>query len=410
MNITVYEHVCKNGLKVYMVPSKKVKSFFASLNVRYGSDDTLFKVSDKLINVPFGSAHFLEHKMFEQEDGISPFDYYSSIGIDCNASTSNDKTDYIFSGSKDYLKSLKFLLDYVASPYFTDENVLKEKGIIKQEILMYEDEPGSKLYSKSLFNTYFKNPIRYKVGGKVKDIMSITKEDLYNIYNAFYEPNNMYLVITGNFDVKKTINLVERNKFVKKSEVEIIYPEEKKEIRKKYEEINDNILISKFAINIKLNIENLKKEIPNFKKYLSFYLETHLGITSKLKEKLLNKNLITGNISYELLDAHGFLSIIITGETEKYKTVIIEILNELKNAKFDSKEFNLNKKLLKSYYIYLTDNIYSINSFVANQILIHNKINENIYLDVDKLNKVEYNRVISSVDFNNYSVVILKSK
>lgn len=408
IGVDVYKHTCKNGLEVYMSPNKRVKSFYASLCIRYGSNDIVFKVDDELIEVPKGSAHFLEHKMFEQEDGITPFDFYSELGVDCNASTSYDRTSYIFFGSKNYTKSLKFLLDYVASPYFTLENVEKEKGIIKQEILMYEDEPGGKLFNRSLFNTYSKNNIRYLIGGKVSDIMKITKEDLYNIYNAFYEPENMYLVVTGNFDMKKTIEIAEKNKFKKKSKVSVIYPEEKLEVSKKYEEIKGNIVIPKFAINIKVNIKDLKDEIVEYKKYLSFYLETVLGPTSLLKEKLLNKHLITSDLSYELIRSHDYMSIIIMGETEKPEEVIKEIMKALKKFKFDLKEFNLNKKTLKSYYMDLSDNIFSINSFVTNQIFVRKEIVENMYLNVDKLNKKEYNRVISSVDFDNYSVVIMR--
>ena len=413
IDINIYKHTCKNGLEVYLVPNKNVRSFFVTLNVKYGSDILKFKVDNKIIEIPIGSAHFLEHKMFEQENGITPFDFYSELGIECNASTNNKKTDYIFSGSSNFEKSLNFLLDYVNSPYFTDENVEKEKGIIKQEILMYEDEPGQNLYNRSLYNTYFKNPVRYSIGGKVADIMKITKEDLYNIYNAFYQPQNMFLVITGNINIKKTIKLIEENQSKKEfkfKNVEIINEKEEDSVKTKYEEIYDNVAISKFAINIKINISELKEKVPNYTKYLSFYLETVLGATSKLKEKLIKLKLLTYNISNEILTTDNHCSIIIMGETEKYNEVINYIIEALKNYKFNLKEFNLNKKLLKSYYVYNSDNIYSINSFLATQLIIHGKINENIYLDVDKMNKKEYNYVISQVDFDNYGVVIMKPK
>ena len=412
IGINVYKHTCKNGLDVYLVPNNHVRSFLATLNVKYGSDILTFKLNDKLIKVPVGSAHFLEHKMFEQEDGVTPFDFYSAIGIDCNASTNNKKTDYIFSGSSSFKESLEYLLDYVQEPYFT-ANVEKEKGIIKQEILMYDDDPSQKLYNRSLYNTYFKNPVRHPIGGKVSDIMKITKEDLYNIYNAFYQPTNMFLVITGNIDVKETIDLIEKNqskKIFKKSKVEIINEEEKYEVKNRYEEIYDNVFISKFAINIKIDVRKLKEEVPTYAKYLYFFLETVLGVTSKAKEELTNKGLITYNVSSELVTANDYISIIIMGETEKYKEVVEYIIKALKNYKFDSKEFELNKKMLKSYYVYTSDNIYSINSFIVNQIIIRGEINEKIYLDVDKMNKEEYNYVISQVDFDNYGVVIIKPK
>ena len=413
IGISVYKHTCKNGLDVYLVPDKNVRSFFATLNVKYGSDILKFKLNDKVIKIPVGSAHFLEHKMFEEESGVTPFDFYSSLGIECNASTNNKKTDYIFSGSSFFEKSLEYLLDYVQAPYFTDSNVEKEKGIIKQEILMYEDDPSQKLYNRSLFNTYFKNPVRYSVGGKVSDIMKITKEDLYNIYNAFYCPKNMFLVITGNIDVKKTIDLIEKNQSKKKfqeNNVEIINDKEETKVRKKYEEIFDNVVISKFAINIKINVKDLKEKVPIYSRYLSFFLDTVLGTTSKLKEELTNKTLITYNLSSEIVSAVDYSSIIIMGETDKYEEVIDYIIKALKNFKFNSKEFELNKKMLKSFYVYTSDNIYSTNSFIVSQIIVYGKINEKIYLDVDKMNKLEYNYVISQVDFDNYGVVVIKPK
>ena len=413
IGINIYKHVCKNGLEVYLVPNKNVRSFFATLNIKYGSDILKFKMDDKIVQVPVGTAHFLEHKMFEQKNGISPFDFYSTLGIDCNASTNNKKTDYIFSGSTSFDESLEFLLDYVQEPYFTDSNVEKEKGIIKQEILMYEDEPSQKLYNLSLYNSYFKNPVRFSVGGKVNDIMKITKEDLYNVYDAFYRPENMFLVVTGNVNVKKTIELIDNNQNKKKfknPKVEIIYDDEKFEIKKKYEELEENIFISKFAINIKINIKELKEKVPNYNKYLSFFLETYLGTTSKLKQKLTNKRLITYNISSEIIEANDYASIVIMGETDSYKEVIDYIMNALKKYKFNSKEFELNKKMLKSYYVYTSDNIYSVNSFIVNQIIVKGQINENVYLDVDKLNKVEYNYVMSQINFDNYGVVVIKPK
>ena len=243
--------------------------------------------------------------------------------------------------------------------------------------------------------------------------MTITKEDLYNIYEAFYQPKNMFLVISGNINLKDTIKLIEKNQSLKKftnKNVEVISEKEKFEVKTKYEEIYDNVFISKFAINIKIDVSKLKEKIPYYTRYLSFFLESVLGSTSKLKEKLTNLNLITYGISSEVITAFDYCSIIIIGETDKYEEVINYIIEALKNYKYNTKDFNLNKKMLKSYYVYNSDNIYSFNSFIANQIIVRGEINENIYLDVDKMNKEEYNYVMSQVDFDNYGVVIIKPK
>ena len=411
LDVNVFEHICKNGLRVYLIPRKDIRSFYATFNVKYGSNILKFKLDGETIDIPKGTAHFLEHKMFEQESGETPFDFYSSRGLDCNASTNNNKTNYLFSGNDFFEESLEYLLDYVQKPYFTDENVEKEKGIIEQEILMYEDEPGQKLYDKSFNNTYSKHSIRYSVGGQVNDIKSITKDDLNKTYKAFYQPKNMFLVVSGNFDPKKAIKIIDANQNKKNLgsyPVEIIKEDEPIEVYKKREEFVGNVCISKFALNIKVKVKDFAAEISKWPKYLVFYLESVLGATSKLKEELTNNNLITSDIGYDVIKADDYCSLLITAETDKYDEVIELILKALKEYKFNLKDFKLNKKVLKSSYVYMSDNIYSLNSLISNQLIEYDKINENIYLDVDKMNQKEYNYVVSQVDLNNYSVVVIK--
>ncbi len=413
LDINIYKHVCKNGLEIYLVPNKTVHTFFATLNIRYGSNILKYKIGDEIIELPKGIAHFLEHKVFEQEDGENPFDFFSSRGADCNASTTNSKTNYIFSGSTNYDDCLNYLLDYVQKPYFTDENVLKEKDIIKQEILMYEDDPYQVLYSKSFMNTYKKDFIRYKISGEVKDIMSITKEQLNDAYETFYQPKNMFLIVTGNIKVNETIKIVENNqakKTFKEPKFEIINLKEPLEVNKKQEEVYDDVGIPKIAINIKFPINDLRESIPGWQKYLTFFLDNVVGNTSVLKERLFNKHLLSSDISYEVIKTVDYCSLLIMFEAEAHEEVIKEVLQELKEYRLNKNDFDLNKKMLKSTYIYMSDNIYSINSFVANQLMEYMQINEKCYLDVDNMNEKEYNDVMSNVDFNNYSVVILKSK
>ena len=411
LDVNVFEHICKNGLRVYLIPRKDIRSFYATFNVKYGSNILNFKLDGEKVKIPKGTAHFLEHKMFEQESGETPFDFYSSRGIDCNASTNNNKTNYLFSGNDFFEECLEYLLDYVQKPYFTDQNVEKEKGIIEQEILMYEDEPTQKLYDRSFFNTYSKHSVRYSVGGKVSDIKQITKEILDKTYKAFYQPKNMFLVISGNFDVKKAIKIIENNqskKNLESFEVEVIKEKEPFEVLKPYEEIVDNVFISKFALNIKVPVKDLNDKVSKWPKYLMFYLESVLGGTSKLREELTNNNLITSDLGYDVVKADDYCSILITAETDSYEEVIKRVLKELKEYKFSLKDFKLNKKVLKSSYVYMSDNIYSLNSLISNQLIEYNKINENIYLDVDKMNQKEYNYVVSQVDLSNYSVVVIK--
>ena len=191
----------KSGLPIYVFP-KKMASAYAILATRFGSVNNTFRTDENedFMTVPDGVAHFLEHKMFENEDGIDTFAHFSENGANANAYTSNEKTAYLFSATDRFYDSLRVLLDFVGHPYFTDENVKKEQGIIAQEIGMYDDHPGARLYYAMLENLYQTHPIRLNVAGTVESIAKITPDILYRSYYAFYNLNNMALVIAGDVD------------------------------------------------------------------------------------------------------------------------------------------------------------------------------------------------------------------
>ena len=212
LKLDLYTEKLDNGLEIYIIP-KKCNNIYTTFSTKYGSNQDEFVPinSKKMKKYPLGIAHFLEHKMFEQEDGTDPFEYYSERGADANANTSNYKTTYLFSGPEFFDENINYLIDYVQSPYFTDENVEKEKGIIIQEIKMYQDDPYSVLFEKSVYNSFIKHPIKIPVIGTIESVKKITKKDLYECYNTFYNPGNMFIVVTGNIDPKQTIELIKEN-------------------------------------------------------------------------------------------------------------------------------------------------------------------------------------------------------
>ena len=149
-----------------------------------------------ITQVPDGIAHFLEHKMFEKEDG-DVFQQFSKQGASANAFTSFTRTAYLFSSTSDTEKNLKTLLDMVQEPYFTEKTVEKEKGIIGQEITMYDDNPDWRLYFGVIENMYHHHPVKIDIAGTIESISHITAELLYECYNTFYHPSNMLIFITG---------------------------------------------------------------------------------------------------------------------------------------------------------------------------------------------------------------------
>ncbi|MEE0929349.1 MAG: pitrilysin family protein, partial [Acutalibacteraceae bacterium] len=199
-----------NGLKIYIMEKKDFGSVYAAFGTRYGSIDTRFSRNDgPEITVPEGIAHFLEHKLFESEDGDA-FSRFAETGAYCNAYTSFDRTCYIFSCSANFEKNLEILLDFVQSPYFTAETVKKEQGIIGQEIKMYEDSPGWRVMFNLLKQMYENHPVKIDIAGTVESIAEITAEKLYDVYNVFYNLNNMVLCVSGNVTVEQVLKTADK--------------------------------------------------------------------------------------------------------------------------------------------------------------------------------------------------------
>ena len=289
LKLELYQEKLDNGLEVYIIPKKNCNNIYVTFSTKYGSniDEFVPIKSKKMKKYPLGIAHFLEHKMFEMEDGTDPFELYSNNGADANANTSNYKTTYLFSGPQYFKENLNYLLDYVQKPYFTDKNVEKEKGIIIQEIKMYQDDPYTVLYEKALYNSFIKHPIKMPVIGDIENVKSITKEDLYECYNTFYNPGNMFVVITGNVDPIETINLIKQNQenkhFEKEEEIKLKTYEEPDKVDKKSEIIKMDINLAKLALSYKINYKkmnnllnlinhNLMKKHP----YLNYMYENML--------------------------------------------------------------------------------------------------------------------------------------
>lgn len=238
LNECYYKGSHKSGLEVIVIPKEQM-TLYATFATHYGSMDNTFRVngSGDYITVPDGIAHFLEHKLFESDDGTDTFSRFTALGASANAYTSNEVTSYLFSATENYYESLEVLLDFVTHPYFSKENVEKEMGIIEQELRMYEDNPYRWMYQELLRGLYQKNTVNIPVGGTVESIHEITSEILYDCYNTFYNLNNMVLIVCG--DV--TLEGVERvlDKTLKKSAditIEKKEVDEPREVAREYAE------------------------------------------------------------------------------------------------------------------------------------------------------------------------------
>ena len=413
LDLELYEETLDNGLRVFVVPKDNVNGVYATLSTKFGSiqDEFVPNGEDKMKKVPLGVAHFLEHKMFEQKDEKDPFTFYSERGCDANANTSNYKTTYLFSGANSFEDGLNYLLDYVQDPYFTDENVEKEKGIIEQEIKMYADDPFFKLYDGIVYNSFIKHPIKYPIAGTIKDVYSITKEDLYTCYNTFYHPSNMFLVITGNVDPKETIELVKINQEKKQFEefkpIKLKEYDEPNKVEKKHEAISMDIQIEKLGIGYKIDCSKMNKNISDIKTYLSILFDLKLGSTSELSEKLKNLNLITHDIDVTLLHTDKHILAIIIAETSNTSKTLKLIEEELKDLTISEEDFERKKRTRKSGCIFRSDSIYSINNKIVGNIMNYDKVITDDYKKIDELNMKDMKNIIKKIDLDNKTVYIL---
>ena len=352
----MYIEKMKNGLTVIIVPKENTNKKYAIIGTHFGSIDNEFIIpgEEKNTKIPDGVAHFLEHKMFEQENGKNSLDVLSNLGVDANAYTTNDYTAYLIEGTNNFEEAFKELMDYVQHPYFTDENVKKEQGIIAQEINMYQDDPGTQVYMGALKCMYNNNPINIDIAGSVESISNINKEILYNCYNTFYNPSNMCLVLCGNFEPESTIKMVEENLIEKEQQGEIkrIYPEEKPEIKEIEIESTMNISQPIFVIGIKENAD----KVASAKKILTveILLEILLGKSSELYKKLYeNKDLIIlPDFEYEF--SQEYSHIIISGQAKDPKKILSEIQKQIEkyeNEGINEEEFERIKKKMYGEYV-----------------------------------------------------------
>lgn len=416
LKLDLYTETIDNGLEIYIIPKKDCNNIYATFSTKYGSNQDEFVPinSKKMKKFPLGIAHFLEHKMFEQIDGTDPFEFYSERGSDANANTSNYKTTYLFSGPEFFKENINYLIDYVQSPYFTDQNVEKEKGIIIQEIKMYQDDPYTVLYEQAIYNSFIKHPIKIPVIGTIESIKKITKDDLYECYNTFYNPSNMFVVVTGNVDPLEVIEIIKENQkekeFKKLDKIKLKKYDEPDNVEKVSEIIKMDITTPKLALNYKVNYEKLGLNLRDALSYLSLIFDINIGTTSLINEKLRNENIITSNIEFTFLYTDKHILITVIGETDNIEALSSKLEHQIKNLEITEEEFKRKKNNIASSYIFMSDNIFSMNEKVMNNIIKYNKVNIDDVTYTKELDFDKANNIIKELDLSNKSILIINPK
>lgn len=327
----VFTETLANGLTVYLIPKPGFRQVFAAFTTKYGSIDSAFKTAGEteFRYVPDGIAHFLEHKMFEEEEG-DVFAEFAANGASANAFTSFDQTTYLFSCTDHILENTSTLLDFVQRPYFTHENVEKEKGIIGQEIRMYDDNPDWRGFFDLLRALFEKHPVRIDIAGTVESIAKIDRDTLYQCYQTFYHPSNMIFVVAGGFDVSTMIETIRSNQdaktFPAAPQIERTFPEEPANVAKAETIAHLSVIQPRCLLGFKDSHAGLTGRTMMEQELLTgVILDTLFGRSSNLYDELIEAELIDQGFSweYEVTPQYGYA--LVGGNTSQPDTVIQRI-------------------------------------------------------------------------------------
>ena len=393
-----YKH--PSGLDIYFLP-KNMTSSYAFFGTRYGSVDNTFKTDEKsdFLTVPDGIAHFLEHKLFANEDGSDSFERFSMYGADANAYTSFDKTTYYFGCTEKFFESLRELLTFVTHPYFTEESVAKERGIIEQEISMYDDNPSDRCFYGMLECLYEKHSIKRNICGSAESIARITPELLYDCYRVFYDLSNMVLAVSGDLDFEDILNLADEILPRENNAKEIIRSNEnlleKKESVRNYTEQRMNVATPIFSIGIKdTDIPAEPDEIVRKDALMYLLNEMLFSASTEFVDGLLDRDIIYPPLRYSYTISQGFAFNTISGKADDPKRVYGEILAYLEKIKRDGLEhedFTRAKRVIYAEFVKLFDSTENI----ANQMFSYGCDRFDILLNYDMINSITFEEVSS---------------
>lgn len=410
----VYYEKMPNGLEVFLYTKDDVYTNYVTFTTKYGSvyNDFIPLGEDKIKSFPKGIAHFLEHKVFTEKEDPQPMEFFAKSGSICNAFTTFRNTTYLFYATKDLKENINYLLNYVQNIYLTDESVEKEKGIISEEIHMYEDRPAEVLFEKVRLNTLNSNPYRNSIIGTVKDIESITKDDLETCYYTFYHPSNMFMVVTGSFDPEEVMNLIRENQNNKdfKAMNKIIvkdFKEDDKVVKEK-EIITMNTNIPKIAYTIKIPLKNIKLTRRQLHLYMHILFTTLFDETSTFDEELKKEGIINNTTYISLLNTDTHLLITLVNETNKYNEFLDKLKDKLDNIEINEKDFNRKKKVLISNEIFAYENVENINDIIMDSIIYNNELEEDPIGLISNLSIKELLDLIKKIDMSNCTTVVVK--
>ena len=382
LNEKYYDIDHPSGLKILVMPKENYSSTYAIFATKYGSIDTMIQMSDgSFKEIPEGTAHFLEHKLFESED-LDAFERFAKTGASANAYTSFERTGYLFSCSANFKKNLEILLDFVQNPYFTQATVEKEQGIIGQEIDMYKDAPDWEVMFNCLRTMYHNLPVRIDIAGTQESIAQITAKTLYGCYDNFYNLHNMVLAVAGNADIDEIIEVADKVlKPVEGKMAQRKVLDEPEEVIDSYIEEKLSVATPQFMFGFKESWDTpertTKEEIS-----MEILLDMISGQSSELYKRLFDGKLINNSFGFEYFTGFGYSCVLFAGESNDPKKVAEEIVGEIgrfRETGFDETAFERTKKKLYGRMIMGMNDIEGL----ANNMAVSYFAGEDVFTDFE---------------------------
>lgn len=405
----IYFTTSKCGLPIYVCKQEYAKSFYLSLNVNYGSIHTEFSIDNKKYKVPQGIAHFMEHIKFNVDKNTTANDLFDPLGSDINAFTTFKYTSYLVYGTNKLKENLNALLDYIYNPYFTKEMIKKEKDIIASEINMGKDQPYNRLYFAFNDAIYHKEKYKYLITGEVEDIKKIELKDIELIYETFYHPKNMFLIVTGNvnpYEIEQMVNdNLSKKEFKAYLNPKITTVKEPKYVAKKNVLITSNVEVEKAKVGLKIS----KKGFRNFDDIklniiLNIILSSNFGDSSDLKEELLQNNIIT-YLSASRFVLNDYIVIDVTVESKILDEAINRIIDALNNL-FITEE-DLKRKINSSIATLVLnyEDVENVNNMIQNYLIYYHKLIPNLKEIYESITINEVQDVIDAIDTKEMTIV-----
>ncbi len=411
---TVYYEKLPNGLDIYMYPSETAKNFYLAYNVRFGSVDTEFKVGKdkRFTSVPNGTAHFLEHQMFQEDDGHTAFEYFATLGSSVNAFTTYNYTSYEVTASDHFKENLEYLLRYVENPVFKQNSVSKERGIIKEEIRMYDNTPMSVLNFGLEYNLNNVDGHKYLISGTEEDIKEISAETLQSCYDAFYTPSNMFLVLTGKFLPLEALGIIksienEREEQPKKKITRKVY-KEPVEVDLPYDVREMDVSVPKLKVAYKIDKDDFKNYSDlDLKIYLDAILVAKFSDISDLYESLTEQNLVMYGM-YATRDVRDDY-VVLTFEMETdYRDQVLDLIRaELRNIKLSKEELERVKKSNIASFILHFNDIMDVAQDIEDDVLSSNHITDDIFDIYKNMDLKIANDIASKINIDNECVYFI---